>query len=94
MPHNFIISKYFNYFNYTNCSKLHRYIFELIETYLPMQMPRKQVMLRGGQHLRGMVDDSQKRRDEALPETEIMFLNFYQQGHLSQSMGQALMNML
>lgn len=46
----------------------------------------------------GVADDSQKRRNKVLAstlsKTDIMVLNIYQQGYLSQRMGQALMNMM
>ena len=46
----------------------------------------------------GEADDSQKRRDQFLAKTftktEIMVLNLYQNAHLSQRLGQTLVDML
>ena len=73
---------------------------EFVETYAARQMPWKQVMWNGGQHLRGRQMTAKRgamkcwpRRSPRLKiESEIIVLNFYQQGYLLQWMGQALIN--
>lgn len=71
---------------------------EFVKTYLANANAPTESDLERWPAASGVADDIQKRRNKVLAstlsKTDIMVLNIYQQGYLSQRMGQALMNMM